>query len=185
MIDAVKIRTGQVILVDSQLWKVLNTQQTFTGKHGAYVQIKMKRLIDGHTETRRFSSSDNIETAFLEEKTMEYLYPDGDHHVFMDPKSAEQITLSAGDLEDVLKYVTYNSQVSITFHEGTPVGIELPTSVVLEVVHTEPAARGDTATAVTKPAELETGLTVKVPGHVKTGDRVKVDTRSGEFLGRA
>jgi len=185
VVDAVKIKIGNVVEFGGALWKVLDTQQTFTGKHGAYMQLKMKRLSDGHTETRRFSSSDNLERAFLEARTMEYLYADGTHYVFMDPDTGDQITVDGDDLRHVIPYLSYNARVNATFHEGHPIEVQLPASVVLEVTHTEPAVRGDTATTVTKPAQLETGLQVRVPGHVKTGDKVKVDTRTGEFLGRA
>jgi elongation factor P len=116
---------------------------------------------------------------------MQYLYQDGPGYVFMDNKTGEQILIGPEVLADVLPYMAYNAEVQVQLNEGRAVSVELPPSVVLEVTKTEPAVRGDTATAVTKPAEVETGLVVKVPGHVKTGDRIQVDTRTGQFLGRA
>ena len=116
---------------------------------------------------------------------MEYLYPDVGSYVFMDPKTGDQVHISEGLLRDVLPYLAYNAGVDVQLHEGRPVSVELPTSVVLEVTKTEPAVRGDTATTVTKPAELETGLVVKVPGHIKTGDKVRVATEDGSYVERA
>ncbi len=185
MVRAVQIKRGNVIRWREALWRVTDTQQTFTGKRGAYIQMKLQNLDDGHVETNRFSSSDEVDRAFLEKRRMEYLYQDGTAYVFMDPQSGEQLHVGEDLLADALPYLTYNAGAELALHEGQPVAIEMPSSVVLEVARTDPAVRGDTATTVTKPAELETGLTVKVPGHIKTGDRVQVDTRTGEFLGRA
>ena len=185
MIEAGAVRKGNVIQYEGGLWLVLDTQVTSTGKRGAYTQIKMQSLDDQHIETQRFSTSDKIEKAFLEKRRMTYLYQDGAQYVFMEPESGEQIHLSEDRLEDVIPYMAYNAEVEIDFHEGRAVTVELPPSVVLEVTKTEPAVRGDTATGVTKPAEVETGLTVKVPGHIRQGETIRVDTRTGEFLGRA
>lgn len=185
MIRATGIKKGYVIRHQDRLWEVLDTQHTSFGKKGAYVQVKMQRLEDGHIETVRFSSDDEVEKAFLTTRRMQYLYNDGAGYVFMDPETGEQFHLDEERVEEVLPYLAYNAEVEVSFHEGRPIGVELPPKVVLEVTHTEPAVKGNTATGVTKPAELETGLTIKVPGHIQTGEKVKVDTRSGEFMGRA
>ena len=185
MIRATGIKKGYVIRYEDQLWEVLDTQHTSFGKKGAYVQVKMKRLEDGHTETVRFSSDDEVEKAFLTTRRMQYLYDDPSGYVFMNPETGEQYILDEEQVEDVLPYLSYNSEVDVSFHEDRPIGIELPPKVTLEVTKTEPAVKGDTATGVTKPAELETGLTIKVPGHIKQGEKVTVDTRTGEFMGRA
>jgi elongation factor P len=182
---AVKIRAGNVIRWRGENWRVLDTQQTFTGKHGAYFQMKLQSLSDGHVETNRFGSNENIDRAYVETKRMQYLYQDGVNYVFMDPKTGEQILLGEDMLKGVIPYMPYNADVEIQFVDEKPVAAELPASVVLEVTYTEPAVKGDTATSVTKPAEVETGVSVKVPGHVKIGDKISVDTRTGEFLGRA
>jgi elongation factor P len=182
---AVQIKKGNVIQWRDDLWKVLDTQQTFIGKRGAYIQMKLQHLGDGHVEGERFASDQEVEKAFLEGRRMQYLYHDGSGYVFMDPADGEQVHIDEALLKDQLPYLSYNAEVDMQLHEGRPVSAELPSSVVLEVTHTQPAIRGDTATAVTKPAEVETGLVVKVPGHVKTGDKIQVDTRTGEFLGRA
>ena len=185
MPKAVQIKKGHAIRWRDQLWKVTDVQQTFTGKRGAYYQMKLQNLGDGHVEVQRFSSDDNVEKAFLEARRMQYLYQDGHSYVFMDPGTGEQVHVGPEVLEDVLPYLAYNAELELQLHEGRAVSVAMPTSVVLEVVKTEPAVRGDTATGVTKPAEVETGLVVKVPGHVKTGDKIQVDTRTGQFLGRA
>jgi len=185
LIRATGIKKGYVIRYEDQLWKVLDTQHTSFGKKGAYVQVKMKRLEDGHTETVRFSSDDEVEKAFLSTRRMQYLYDDPSGYVFMDPETGDQHIMDEEMVADILPYLAYNAEVDVSFHEDTPIGIELPPKVELEVAKTEPAVKGDTATSVTKPAELETGLTIKVPGHIKEGEKVTVDTRSGEFMGRA
>jgi len=180
-----QIKRGHVIEWRGRLWKVTDTQQTFIGKRGAYIQMKLQSLDDGHVETERFSSDQEVSKAFLESVRMQYLYQDGTSYIFMDPATGDQVPIGEELLSDQLPYLAYNTEVQVQFHEGKAVSVELPASVVLEVTHTEPAVRGDTATAVTKPAQTETGLTVRVPGHIKTGDRIQVDTRTGEFLGRA
>lgn len=185
MARAVQIKKGNVINWRGQLWTVIDTQQTFIGKKGAYVQMKLQSLDDGHIETNRFASSDEVDRAFVETRRMEYLYEDGVSYVFMDPGTGEQVHLGEDLVADALPYLAYNTEVEIQVHQGRPVGLSLPPSVKLEVTRTQPAVRGDTATAVTKPAEVETGLVVKVPGHIKQGERIQVDTRTGEFLGRA
>jgi len=182
---AVSIKKGNVIKWRGQLWRVVDTQQTFTGKHGAYYNMKLQNLDDGHVESNRFSSDEEVEKAFVEARRMEYLYHDGVSYVFMDPATGEQTAVPQDLLADGPPYLTYNAEVELQFHEGRPVAVELPSSVVLEVVQADPAVKGDTATGVTKMVEVETGLKVKVPGHVKQGDRIQVDTRTGEFLGRA
>ena len=180
-----QIKRGNVIKWRDQLWKVIDSQQTFVGKKGAYFQIKLQSIDGGRTVTERFSSTQQVEKAFLETRHMQYLYQDGSSYVFMDPGTGDQINIPEDALGEALPYLAYNAQVEVRLHEGKTVSVELPASVVLEVTRTEPAVRGDTATAVTKPAEVETGLSVKVPGHIKVGDRIQVDTRTGQFLGRA
>jgi len=185
LIRATEIKKGFVIEFKDALWEVLDTQPTRTGKGGGYVQVKMRHLEDGHVETHRLSSSETVEKAFLHTRRLQYLYNDGSDYVFMDAATGEQYAVGEDRIRDALPYLAYNVEAEINFHQGRAVSIELPPSVVLEVTQTEPAVRGDTVSAVTKPAQLETGLTVKVPAHIATGDRIRVDTRTGEFLGRA
>ncbi|MFW5915205.1 MAG: elongation factor P [Planctomycetota bacterium] len=185
VIEAGSVRQGNVIKLDEDLWLVRDTREAHVGKKGAYTQIKMQNLRDNHTETKRFSTSDRVETAYVETKWMTYLYEDTAGHVFMEPETGQQVMIDREKLEDVLPYLAYNAEVEVDLHDGRPISVKLPTSVELEVTSTEPAVRGDTATNVTKPAEVETGCTVKVPGHIKEGEVIEVDTRTGEFLGRA
>lgn len=185
MARASQIRRGYVVKWHERLWRVTEVQQTFVGKRGAYYQMKLTNLDDGHVELQRFSSDEEIEKAFLEAHVMQYLYKDVSTYVFMEARTGDQTHIGEDLLADVLPYLAYNAEVQVMLYEGRPVSVELPSSVVLGVVKTDPAVRGDTATTVYKPAEVETGLVVKVPGHIKTGDRIQVDTRSGEFLGRA
>jgi len=182
---AVEIRKGHVIEFRGGLWLVLDTQVTYVGKRGAYVQVKMRNLQDQHIETQRFSSSETVEKAFVESRQMVYLYQDGRDYVFMDPSSGEQLAIGEEMLEGIAPYLAYNCEVAVELCDGRPVRVQLPASVVLEVTRAEPAVRGDTATGVTKPVELETGLVIKVPGYIQQGEKVRVDTRTGEFLGRA
>ncbi|MFP4026268.1 MAG: elongation factor P [Candidatus Brocadiia bacterium] len=185
MIEAGNIKNGNVIEYEGSLWVVLDTQVTYVGKKGAYSQIKMKNLDDKHIETERFSTSDKLKKAFLESRRMTYLYEDTAGYVFMDPDTGEQTTLDRDMMEGLVQYLPYNAEVQVEFYEDRAISIELPPNVELEVTDTDPAIKGDTATSVTKPATVETGLTVKVPGHIKQGEKIRVDTRSGEFLGRA
>jgi len=180
-----QIKKGHVIEWRDQLWKVTDTQQTFIGKKGAYFQMKLQSMDDGHVETERFGSDQELKKAFVATRRMQYLYQDGNSYVFMDPNTGDQIHIHEDVLGAALPYLAYNAEVEVQSHEGRPISVALPSSVVLEVTQTDPAVRGDTATSVSKPAQVETGLSVKVPGHVKTGDKIQVDTRTGEFLGRA
>lgn len=180
-----EIRKGNVLDHKDSLWLALDTQITYSGKRGAYVQVKLQNLMDQHIETVRFSTADNVKKEFLESRTMSYLYRSDTGYVFMEEATGEQIELPEDRVAEVAPYMGYNAEVEINFCKGQAVSIELPSSVVLEVTKTEPAIRGDTATSVTKPAEVETGLTVKVPGHIQQGEMIKVDTRTGQFLGRA
>ena len=152
-------------------------------KSGA-VRERVRAWKQGNTVQRRFRSSDKLETVFLESKVMEYLYKQGDSYCFMDTESYEQVMLPAELVEDSMPYVALNSQVRVAFYDGKPLSVDLPASVALKVVETEPGARGNTVTNVFKPAKLETGLVVKVPLFMNIGDKVKVDTRTGEFISR-
>ncbi len=185
MIQAGDIRKGNVIRLEEVLWLVVDTQVTYVGKRGAYIQVKMKNLQDQHIETRRFSTSESVEKAFLESRKMVYLYRDAEHFVFMNPETGEQTPIHEDDIKAVAPYLAYDEEVDMEFCNGRPVRVQVAPSVALEVSRTEPAVRGNTATGVTKPAELETGLRVKVPGHIQQGEKIRVDTRTGEFLGRA
>ncbi len=184
MIQAGEVRKGNIIEYKDSLWRVVDVQEAFVGKRGKYAQIKMKNLDDGHIETQRFATSDKLEKAYVETKKLTFLYEDTGGYVFMNPETGEQFHVDQELFGDMKNYLAYNMELAVDFHRGRAVGVQMPTSVVLEVTKADPAIKGDTATSVTRPVELETGVMVKVPGHISAGERVKVDTRTGEFLGR-
>jgi elongation factor P len=183
-IPASQIKVGNVIYYEDDLWIVVDTQHVKLSKGGGAMQTKLKNLKRGDHITNRFRSSDKVETAFLERRGCEYLYPEGEGFVFMDLENYEQYNLHSDLVGDQMKFVAHNSQVQITFHEGKPITVALPPAVELQVTETEPGARGDTVSNVYKPATLETGYVVKVPNHIRVEDRVKVSTETGEFLER-
>jgi len=185
MITATSLRRGMVIKMDNELYVVANTEHITPGNWRAMVQTELRGLKNNRKLQKRFRSTESVEEIFVEYKTCEYIYPEADSFVFMDTKSYEQITLHKDFLGDAPNYLILNCQVNVTFCEGKPVAVELPSSVVLEIVETEPGAKGDTRTNVFKPATVETGLVVKVPLFIKQGEKIKVDTRTGEFLERA
>lgn len=179
-----ELKRGMVVELEGELWTVVKMDHTMPGKGRAYYQTTFKNLDKGNVVQRRLSGDDNMKFAYLDTKVMEYLYQEGDHYVFMDQESYEQVYLSGEQYEDAMKYVRHNLTIKVQFYEEKPISVDLPASVILKVEETEPSARGDTVKNVTKPAKLETGLEVKVPAHISAGELVKVDTRSGEFLGR-
>ena len=184
MINATDIRKGMVVRLDDELYLVTDYEHIAPGNWRAIVQVKLRNIKQGNTVQRRLRSSDKLDTVFLESKVMEYLYKQGDSYCFMDTESYEQVLLPAELVEDAMPYVALNSQVRIGFYDGKPLSVDLPTSVALKVTETDPGARGNSVTNVFKPAKLETGLTVKVPLFINVGDKVKVDTRTGQFIQR-
>ncbi|MBD3183918.1 elongation factor P [Candidatus Poribacteria bacterium] len=185
MITANDFRTGQVILVDDQLYSVVSFSHVKPGKGGAYVRTKIKRLSDGNVLERTFRSEEKIEDVRLESKTMQYLYKDGDLIYLMDTETYEQQPMSVDTLDEALDFLVEGGNIEIEFYEDKPVGFELPPSVELEIVKTDPGVRGDTATGGSKPATLSTGYVVQVPLFIQQGETIKIDTRTGEYLERA
>ena len=184
MLEATQIRKGIIIKHDGELYSVSGFEKTKPGKGGAYVQAKLKHLKEGRVIQVRFRSSDKVEDVHLEERAMEYLYQEGQNYVFMDKESYEQMFLSEELVGESIPYITHNSTAKVVFYEGKPIGINLPASVVLTVEKTVPGTKGDTVSNVFKPATLNTGLEIKVPLYMAEGEKVKVDTRTGEFLER-
>jgi len=184
MINATDIRKGMVLTIEGELFTVLETKHLTPGNKRGKIQTIMRSLKKGTSVNKRLRSTDRFEEAYLEKKEMEYLYQDGANHVFMDAKNYEQVTISGDLVSDALPYIPLNSRVNLTFHEGNPISVELPASVVLEVTETDPGLKGNSVTNVYKPAKLETGLEIKVPMFIHPGEKVKVDTRSGKFLER-
>lgn len=185
VISASDFRNGLTIEFENSVYTVVEFQHVKPGKGAAFVRVKMKDVIKGGVIERTFNPTEKVDKATIDRKDMQYLYNDGDLFYFMDNETYEQIGLNKDELGDSLRFVKENEVVKILSHNGSVFGIEPPLFVELEVTHTEPGLRGDTATNVTKPAILETGAEIKIPLFINIGDKIKIDTRTGEYLGRA
>jgi elongation factor P len=184
-VNCTEVRKGMVIKVEGVDYLVIDRQHITPGNWRGMVQMKLKNMKSGSITQKRFGSTERVETVFLEQKPCEYLYREGTGYVFMDNVSYEQFTLPGDLIDEDMKFVPENGAVQVTLLDDAAIGIELPASVVLEIVESEPSIRGDTATNVTKKAKCQTGLEIKVPQFIEVGEKVKVDTRSGEFISRA
>jgi len=180
------IKVGNVIQHDGGLWAAVKTAHVKPGKGGAFAQVELKNLIDGRKLNERFRSSDTVERVTLEQKEFQYLYEQGDVLVFMDQKTYEQIELQKDFVgEDQIKFLHDGMLVTLEFHEERPIGIELPESVVLEVVETEPTVKGQTASSSYKPAKASNGMRIMIPPYMGEGERILVSTETGEYMRRA
>ena len=184
-IPATQMRPGMVIKHENNLCSVFSVEHRTPGNLRAFIQAKLRNLRTGAIFEHRFRSPDPIERVIVDEEKMEYLYTDGDFFTFMNTENYEQKALGRDILGDAVEYLTPNLQITIEFFDGKAVGIELPQTVELKVMETEPGMRSATASAVTKPAKLETGLTVQVPAFINEGDVIRVDTSEGAYLSRA
>lgn len=185
-VRATDLRKGSVIQHEGHLLLITEYLHHTPGNLRSIIHIKTKNLATGQANAMRLASGDTVELAYLDRRKAEYLYRDPQgHYIFMDSVTYEQFPIDEQLIGDMMGYVKENTEVDVTFHETTPIGVEPPTSVVLEVKETEPAVRGNTATNVKKDAIMETGLVVKVPAHISTGEQIKVRTSDGEFQGRA
>ncbi|MBI2067307.1 MAG: elongation factor P [Deltaproteobacteria bacterium] len=184
MIQATQIRVGMILLHEGDLYRVLAIQHVTPGNKRGKMQVEMRRLKDGTKIDYRFRSEDSVERATLEQRDMEYLYQEGDHYCFMDSTTYEQVHLSTDLLGNATHYLQPNTKVVVDLYDEKPVGVEIPGTMNLKVVETEPVFKAATAASSYKPAKLENGITVKVPPFVKEGDLVKVDTSSDEYLER-
>jgi elongation factor P len=178
------LKNGIVLNFDGQLWTVVEFQHVKPGKGGAFVRTKLKNVLSGKVVDRTLNAGTKVETASVDKRDMQYLYKDGTDFVFMDTSSYEQLHVSEATVGDASHYLLENQSALVATHDGAPLYIELPASVVLEITYTEPGLQGDRSTGGTKPATLETGYDIQVPLFVETGTKVKVDTRSGDYLGR-
>ena len=178
------IKNGTVIKDSGQLWSVVEFQHVKPGKGGAFVRTKQKNVVSGKIIDKTYNAGAKIETATVDRRDFQYLYQDGVDFVFMDLTDYDQISVSPVVVGDAHKYMLENQQVQIALHEGEPLYLEMPASVVLEVTYTEPGLQGDRSTGGTKPATVETGAEIQVPLFLETGTKVKVDTRTGDYLGR-
>jgi elongation factor P len=179
------LKNGLVLNLDGQLWSVVEFQHVKPGKGGAFVRTKLKNVLSGKVVDRTFNAGVRVETATVDRREMQYLYRDGSDLVFMDTSSYEQIHVPAATVGDAAHFLLENQNALVGLHEGVPLFVELPTSVALAVDYTEPGLQGDRSTGGTKRARLETGYEIAVPLFITTGEKVKVDTRDGSYLGRA
>jgi elongation factor P len=184
MVEGSALRRGMVIKHEGELYLVTDYQHVKPGKGPAYMQVAMKSLRTGRILRQRFRSNDNVEQAYLETKPMQFMYSDETHYHFMDQTDYESIAIDADVVGEARSYLTEGMVIDIGMHEGRALMINLPTSVVLEIGETDPGIKGDTVSAATKPAKTVTGLVIQVPLFINTGERIKVDTRTGQYLGR-
>lgn len=185
MITSGELRKGITIELDGELYQVLDYQHIKIGRGSAQVRLKLRDINAGHTIERTFQASEKFTRARLDFRKMQYLYNDGGLYYFMDEENFEQIPLTTNQIGDALNYLKEGMSLEVSSYKGEVIGVELPITVELEVVETGPGFKGDTATAGTKPAKLETGITIQVPMFINTGDVIKIDTRSGSYLERA
>ena len=179
------LKNGTVLNLDGQLWSVLWFQHHKPGKGGAVVRTKLKNVLSGKVVDKTFNADVKVETANVDKRSMTYLYNDGESFVFMDTQTYDQIHLPPATVGDAANFLLDNQEAVVAMHEGTPLYLELPASVELTVDYTEPGLQGDRSTGGTKPARLETGHEIQVPLFITGGEKVRVDTRDGSYLGRA
>jgi elongation factor P len=184
MIDAGELKKGMTIELDSQLFQVLDYQHIKIGRGSAQLRLKLRNLKAGHTTERSFQASEKFIKAYLERRPVQFLYNDGDIYHFMDSETYDQIAIDKHKISDSLGYLKDGMNLEMIFHKGLTIGIELPLSVELKVIETGPGFKGNTASAGSKPAVMETGITIQVPFFINTGDIIKVDTRNGTYLER-
>ena len=178
------LKNGLVLNLDGQLWSVTAFQHVKPGKGGAFVRTTLKNVMTGKVVDKTFNAGTKVETANVDKRSMTYLYRDGTDFVFMDGDTYDQIPIPEATVGDAAKFMLENQVAMVALHEGVPLYVELPASVELLVSHTDPGLQGDRSTGGTKPATLETGAEVQVPLFLTTGEKIKVDTRDGRYLGR-
>jgi len=185
LVNTGEIKRGMTIELDGRVWQILDFQHIKMGRGSAQVRMKLRDIRRGDTVEKVFQAGERFSRARLDHREVQFLYKDGTTHHFMDTRTYDQFALNEDQLGDAAPYLTENSMVQLVEYEGDPIGVDLPASVIMRVTKTEPGVKGDTATGALKKATLETGLVVNVPLFVNSGDRIKVDTRSGEYLERA
>jgi len=184
MATTADIKNGVVLKIDGQLWSVVEFQHVKPGKGGAFVRTKLKNVLTGKVVDKTYNAGTKIAIENVDRRDFTYLYNDGDSFVFMDMSDYDQINVPAATVGDAANFLLENQQVTIALNNGTPLYVDLPASVVLEITYTEPGLQGDRSSAGTKPATVETGYEIQVPLFLETGTKVKVDTRTGDYLGR-
>lgn len=185
MYQPTDLKKGAIVQIDGQPYRVVDYAQKVMGRGGSIVNVKIKNLITGAVIPKTYKGQEKIEAAEVTNQTVQYLYSDGTDLFFMSPQSFEQYQIPLTDGEDVPKFIREGDEVQLQFFAGRVINVELPTSVILKVEHTENVVKGDTTSSVQKDAMMETGVVVKVPSFIKTGDVLKIDTRDGSYLERA
>lgn len=178
------LKNGMVLKLDNELWQVVEFLHVKPGKGPAFVRTKIKNVLSGKIVDRTFNAGTKVETATVDRRDMQYLYHDGTDYVFMDQEDFDQVSLSEALVGDAKNFMLENQNVQVAFNEGSPLYIELPAAVELTITHTEPGLQGDRSTGGTKPATLETGYEIQVPLFLDNDTKIRVDTRSGEYMGR-
>lgn len=184
MITAGEFRKGITVEIDGQVWSISDFLHVKPGKGAAFVRTKLKNVMTGAVLERTFNPTEKYPRAHIETKEMQYLYTDGEIYTFMDNETYEQLELNQDQVEDAINFIIEEMSVTVRFYKGKPFSVEAPNFVELTVAHTEPGVKGDTATGGTKPAELETGYKINVPLFINEGEKIRVDTRTGEYMSR-
>jgi elongation factor P len=179
------LKNGMTLSIDHQLWNVVEFQHVKPGKGGAFVRTKLKNVMSGKVIDRTFNAGVRVDVANVDKREMQYLYREGDDFVFMDTQDYDQPRIPQAVVAGTADYLLENQMATIAFNDGTPLYVELPASVVLTISQTDPGLQGDRSTGGTKPATLETGAQIQVPLFITTGEKIRVDTRTGDYLGRA
>jgi elongation factor P len=179
------LKNGMTLNLDGQLWNVIEFQHVKPGKGGAFVRTKMRSVLSGKVVEKTFNAGVKVEVASVEKRNTQYLYRDGEDFMFMDSTNYDQISVSKQTVGEAVDYLLENAGVVVAMHEGNPLFIEMPASVELVITYTEPGLQGDRSSGGTKPATVETGITIQVPLFIKQDEKVLVDTRTGAYLGRA
>ena len=179
------LKNGMTLNIDGQLWNVVDFQHVKPGKGGAFVRTKLKNVMSGKVVDRTFNAGVRVEQASVDRREMQYVYREGDDFVFMDTETYDQPHIPASTVGDAANYLLEEQNATVAFNEGVPLYVELPAAVELTVSQTDPGLQGDRSTGGTKPATLETGAQIQVPLFITTGEKIRVDTRTGQYLGRA
>jgi elongation factor P len=179
------LKNGMTLDLDGQLWNVVDFQHVKPGKGPAFVRTKLKHVLSGKVVDKTFNAGVKVDIAVVEKRDMTFLYRDGDDFVFMDSSTYDQITVSSATVGESANFMLENIEANVAIHEGNPLYVELPASVELTITYTEPGLQGDRSSGGTKPATVETGVEIQVPLFITQGERVRVDTRDGSYLGRA
>jgi len=184
MVSTNDLKNGMVLNLDGQLWSVIWFQHHKPGKGGAVMRTKLKNVASGAVVERTFRADEKVDQAVVDKREMSYLYHDGTHYVFMDSQTYDQLSVEEDEIGENKNWLTEGQVATLSLYEGRPVAVELPASVELKIEHTDPGVKGDRVSGAMKPATLSTGVTVQVPLFIESGETVRVDTRTGEYITR-